>query len=242
MNALVVLPSYNESENILRLIEEIMRVQVNAYICVVDDNSPDGTAELVIDYKSRLSEKQREHLHLIVRDKKEGRGGAVRSGFEWGLESDLRFDAFIEMDCDFSHRPQDLMKGIEMLIQYQIVIGARYPDGEVIGWPVSRRLLSYCSNQLAGFLISQDIKDYTNGFRFYRREAVECLLSFAQTHHGYIYLSESLALLLKKGFNVGTFPIVFVDRERGQSNTTVAEVGKSLLGIFQIAANYRFKR
>jgi dolichol-phosphate mannosyltransferase len=242
MRTLVVLPSYNESGNITRLMDEIISLNDHIHICVVDDNSPDGTPELVRSFISERDEKERSRIHLIVREKKSGRGGAVRHGFQWGLEEREDFDSFVEMDCDFSHPPGDIPTGIERLRNHDIVIGARYPDGKIVGWPLSRKVLSYCANLLARALISWRVPDYTNGFRFYSREVAAFMCSIPQRHVGYIYLSETIAAFLKAGYRLNSFPIVFTNRTVGVSNTSPREVMTSLGGIFGIAWNYRFGR
>jgi dolichol-phosphate mannosyltransferase len=238
MKTLVVLPSYNERDNIVELVDAIVGTYPEASVCVVDDSSPDGTAEHL---RSALASRPAwsGRFHLIVRKKKDGRGGAVRDGFAWGIAEDRGFEAFVEMDCDFSHEPQAIATGLSMLGQSDVVIGARYPDGTIIGWPASRRVFSFFANTLARLLIDPSVADYTNGFRFYSVRAVRLLMEFQQHHKGYIYLSESLSHLLKGGLSVSAFPIRFKNRERGVSNTSLAEIRSALTGILQIAWQHR---
>jgi dolichol-phosphate mannosyltransferase len=240
MKTLVILPSYNERENIVSLIEAILPVSSDINVCVVDDNSPDGTGKLLDEFVA--SGKSQNRVHIIHRQKKDGRGGAVRDGMSWGFDEKAGYEAFVEMDCDFSHPPTDIAKGLLLLEQSDVVLGSRYPDGEIIGWPTSRKVLSFCANNLAKTLISGRISDYTNGFRFYNRRAAEALIRLPQKHKGYIYLSESLSYLLKRHFKIESFPIRFVNRERGVSNTNFREVSRSLLGIVQIGYDFHFKR
>lgn len=240
-NPLILLPSYNERENIRKLVTELLSAAPAGKICVIDDNSPDGTAQEVRALQQSLPEPERERVHLIVRGKKDGRGGAVREGMLWGLMAG-RFDSFIEMDCDLSHPPSDIPRGLALLGDADVVIGARYPNGKIIGWPWNRKLLSFIANTLARALISREIGDYTNGFRFYSARAAKTLSEQAQKHRGYIYLSEALACLLKKGYRVASFPTVFVNRQRGASNTGLQEITSAFLGLFQIAWNFRFGR
>lgn len=239
MKSLIVLPSYNESENLPKLIDELLLLKNELEVLVVDDNSPDGTSQLIEKKIQDLALRGENRLHLIVRSKKDGRGGAVRRGLEWGLEKS-GFDSFVEMDCDFSHHPSYIEQGLQMLKSYPVVLGSRYPDGEIIGWPLKRKLLSFFANFLARMLISPRVKDYTNGFRFYTRDAAQFICKFQQKHKGYIYLSETLAQLMHGRFSIGSFPIRFVNRERGVSNTTFSEVWKSLSAIFLIGWEYRF--
>ena len=236
MKTLVVLPSYNESENIVNLIADIFKLYQDINVCVVDDNSPDKTYELVQKYKDTLTNSNR--LHLILRKKKDGRGGAVRDGIFWGIGNG--YDCFIEMDCDFSHHPDSIAKGISLLKEYDVVLGSRYPDGEIIGWPLKRRIFSFFANLIARFLISWKISDYTNGFRFYNLKAAKVIVQNPQVHKGYIFLSETLSYFLKNKLRVACFPIRFVNRVRGESNTSFKEIGNALLGIFQIAWSHHF--
>lgn len=233
---LVALPAYNESGNIVALLRKIMKVGADA--CVIDDNSPDGTAGLVQRLIAGEPE-ARERIHLIVRSKKDGRGGAVRDGFAWGL-ANTAAEVFVEMDCDFSHSPEDIPRGIALLRDCDVAIGSRYPGGRIIGWPAPRKILSYCANLLAKTLISRKLADYTNGFRFYTRRATEFLIGRPQKHKGFIYLSETISYLLKAGYEIKTFPIVFVNRKTGASNTTFSEIVRSLSGILAIAWSHRF--
>ncbi|MCB0378291.1 MAG: glycosyltransferase [Bdellovibrionales bacterium] len=241
MSALVVLPSYNESGNITDLIGSLLKLRKDLNICVVDDNSPDGTSQVVQKYKQNLPQESQSRLHLITRQKKDGRGGAVRDGFLWGLEQPQNFSAFIEMDCDFSHDPQHISEGLDLLKTHDFVIGARYPKGKIIGWPITRKVLSRCSNFLTRVLIDWSVHDYTNGYRFYTRKAAQFLCEQPQRFKGYIYLSESLAFLLKKGFKGTSFPICFVNRKVGKSNTTLKEIFSAFTAIFQIAWAYHKK-
>lgn len=238
MKSLVILPSYNEASNIKELIQAVLNLGLDYGICVVDDNSPDGTANVIREYQKQHPE-YNDRLNLIVRSKKDGRGGAVRHGIQWGLEN-TKAENFIEMDCDFSHPPKDIPQGVSMLGNADVVMGSRYPNGKIIGWPLKRKVLSFCANMLAKTLISFKIGDYTNGFRFYNKRAAEFLIARPQKHKGYIYLSETIAHFLTHGFKIASFPIIFVNRERGVSNTTFTEVFNSLTGIMKIAYGYRF--
>jgi dolichol-phosphate mannosyltransferase len=242
MKTLVVLPSYNERDNIVELIAAILAGGDDRSVCVVDDSSPDGTKDVVA---AAIAERPgfKDRVELVVRSKKDGRGGAVREGFARARNAGKHFDAYVEMDCDFSHEPSAIELGLALLDQgCDVVIGARYPNGTIIGWPASRRVFSFFANTLARSVIEWDVADYTNGFRFYSPAAVDVLLAHEQKHKGYIYLSESLAHLLTAGMKVGAFPIVFKNRERGVSNTSLKEIRSALTGIFSIALRYRLSR
>jgi len=241
MATLVVLPTHNERLNVVELTDAILDLDSANDVCVVDDASPDGTADCVRE-AAAARPRWREHVFLIVRDRKEGRGGAVREGFAWGMARG-RYDAFVEMDCDFSHQPAAIPQGVALLEQgYDVVIGSRYPDGTVIDFPASRRLLSLLANKLARLLIDRSIADYTTGFRFYRPAVVRELLGYPQRHRGYIYLSETLSHLLRANHKIGAFPIRYRNRERGMSNASPGEIWSSLHGLVSIAYAHHFGR
>lgn len=238
MTVLVVLPSYNESANIVALVENLVSSTSNPDVCVVDDSSPDGTSLIVRDAIAKRNG-WKGRVHLITRDGKGGRGSAVREGLSYGLKSQ-RYDRFVEMDCDFSHDPRDLDRGLSLIARsHDVAIGARYPDGTIVGWPISRRLFSRLSNLIARALLEWSIPDYTNGFRFYTERAVKSILAEPQRHSGYIYLSEALAVCLADGMNVISFPITFRNRVRGESNTNMREVANAFRGIVDVAKWYR---
>lgn len=240
MKTLVVLPSYNEITNIQALIDAILAVDTAIDVCVVDDDSPDGTAELV----TKLSDQDpawQGRVHLLVRAGKGGRGGAVRDGIAWGIDAG-GYDAFVEMDCDHSHDPAEMSTGLGLLgAGNDVVIGARYPDGRIIGWPTYRRVFSRLANYLARGLLEWSVADYTNGYRFYTPQAATALVEAPQENTGFIYLSESLARLMKTGATVASFPITFRDRTGGESSADLREVARALSGLFGIAWWYRVK-
>ena len=239
MTALVILPTFNESADVIRMIEALLDAPLSSDVCVVDDSSPDGTSELVA---SAISERDdwAPRVRLITRAGKGGRGGAVREGLEFGLDHDHRYKTFIEMDCDFSHDPRDLAVGTALLTRgWDVAVGARYPDGQIIGWPLPRRIFSRFANTMARVLIEWSIPDYTNGFRFYSRVAAEAIVAEPQRNTGYIYLSEALAVCLSAGLRIASFPIVFRNRERGESNTNPGEIRAAARGIVDVALWYR---
>jgi dolichol-phosphate mannosyltransferase len=238
VKTLVLLPSFNESTNIRELTDAILKVHADLDVCVVDDSSPDGTADLV----SELIEREavwEGRVFLIVRDGKGGRGGAVRDGITWGIR-EARYEAFVEMDCDRSHDPTELPTGLQLLEDgYDVVIGARYPDGTIVGWPRYRRVFSRLANYLARALLEWSVADYTNGFRFYTPAAAATLAASPQVNTGFIYLSEALARLIRSGATVASFPITFRDRSGGESSADLGEVVRALTGLFGIAWWYR---
>lgn len=232
----ICLPSYNESENIVQLINQIFEKIENVQVCVVDDNSPDKTFDLI-----KRHFKKNQNVQLIKRDKKDGRGSAVWEGFNFLNNQNYQIDIFVEMDCDFSHSIEDLFKGIK-LFQHQncdILLGSRYPNGTIVNWSINRRVFSFFANLLIRFLIDKNIFDYTNGFRFYNKKAIKILLERKPINKGYIYLSESIAFFLVNKLDISSFPIYFKNRIRGQSNTNLIEIYNSIIGIFKINYLYR---
>jgi dolichol-phosphate mannosyltransferase len=236
---LVVLPVYNEALNIVELVESIMETNSNTCICVVDDSSPDGTAEIVRK-KIHKSESWANSVQIICRPQKSGRGSAVRLGFELGFKSTDCFAAFVEMDCDFSHDPKAISTGLALLAKgNDLVIGSRYPNGSVVGCTLPRRVFSKSANIFARALISPKISDYTNGFRFYNRRALGYLLQQPQKTQGFISLSETLATLLSAKMQIASFPTTFKNRVRGSSNLSLREIMQAFYDILIIAWHYR---
>ena len=232
----VCLPSFNESENKINLINKIIEINNNITICVVDDNSPDNTHVLVKD-----NFKNSKNVYLIKRDKKDGRGGAVWEGFNLLYSINKDIDIFIEMDCDFSHSIEDMIKGIEIFSNSEcdVLLGSRYPNGTIINWPLKRRVFSYFSNLLIRFLINKSIYDYTNGFRFYNQRALKIILENKPLNKGFIYLSETLCFFLIQKIRIKSFPITFKNRIRGKSNTNFLEIYNALKGIIKIHKNFK---
>lgn len=242
MTALVILPTYNESADVIQMVEALVSSPLAPDVCVVDDSSPDGTSQLVAAAIADRSS-WRHRVRLVTRDGKGGRGGAVRDGLQLGIENPKDYEMFVEMDCDFSHDPGDLATGSALLDQgWDVAIGARYPDGEIIGWPLARRAFSQLANTLARGLIEWSVPDYTNGFRFYNRSAAEAIVAEPQRNTGYIYLSEQLAVCLSAGLTISSFPIVFRNRERGESSTDFREIRSAASGIIDVARWYRDHR
>ena len=238
MKTLVVLPSYNESQNINNLIYKILLESEHNYLVVIDDNSPDNTIEIIKKFLEKKNYVNR--VHLIKRSNKLGRGSAVLEGLKWGYNNVKNFDLFIEMDCDFSHSPDEIYKGKKLINNFDFVIGARYPNGKIINWSIRRRIFSYLANQLIRFLIDREIPDYTNGFRFYSKKTIKYLLSKKITSSGFICLSEIAAILIKANFSSTSFPIIFNNRIRGKSNVNIKEVIYSLISLLHISWKFRF--
>jgi dolichol-phosphate mannosyltransferase len=229
----IIIPAYNERENIQMLIEQISKHVKNSAIYIVDDNSPDGTKHEV----KKLAAKN-ENIHLIVRNKKSGRGGAVLEGFKQAIKN-KSIKYLVEMDADLSHAPDEIQRLLSKRNKNILVIGSRYISGsKIINWPARRVFLSHFANMYIRAILQVNINDFTNGFRCYTREAAQILLKKKVEHKGFITLSETAYVLSKHGYAFEEVPITFRDRKRGKSNATIFEVIKSLFSVLQI----RFKQ
>jgi len=229
MKIAVVIPTFNEKENIKRLINEISGLNLNVQIFVVDDNSADRTAGEVEEI-----EKKNKNVKLILRVNKRGRGSAVIDGFKEALK-DKKTEYFFEMDADFSHDPNDIPRFLEKIKNYDIVIGSRYlPGSEIINWPIERHIFSAIANFYARLILGVPISDYTNGYRCYKREVLEKIDFNKIKSSGYIVLSEMAYSIKKAGFKFGEIPVVFVNRKRGKSNLRLKEIIEAFTSVLRI--------
>jgi len=211
MKAIVIVPTYNEAENIANLIDKIFSVDSNLNILVVDDNSPDGTAEIV----KRISEKD-PRVHLIQRPGKLGLGTAYIEGFKYALANG--YEAIFEMDADFSHNPEDIPRFLDALEDADLVIGSRYLTGvNVINWPLRRLMLSYFANLYTRIITGMPVRDATGGYKCFRAEALKQIDLDKIKTNGYGFQIEMNFRFWAKGFRVKEIPIVFVDRRNGVS-------------------------
>lgn len=234
----IVIPTFNEAENITKLIREVKNnVGPGDKIIVVDDNSPDGTGQIVQNLRKRIT-----NTYIIHRKGKEGRGSAVIAGFKFARK--FNPDYFVEMDADFSHKPEDIPRLLAKIQKgADIVVGSRYLAGaKIINWPPQRRIFSKFANFYARLILNVKISDYTNGFRIYSKAAVDFLLSQKLIAKGYIVLSETAYLLSRNNFSFAEIAITFVNRKRGQSNTTFSEIKNAFLGVLKIRFPEIFNR
>jgi dolichol-phosphate mannosyltransferase len=210
--ALVIVPTYNERENIARLIETVLAQDPRLEVLVVDDGSPDGTAAIVDGIMATNG-----RVHILKRPKKMGLGTAYIAGFRWALEH--RFDFVFEMDADFSHDPSHLPSFLRAIEGADLVLGSRYREGKVtiVNWPISRLLLSYFANVYARAVTGLPIWDGTGGFKCFRRSVLEAIDLSKVVSNGYAFQIEMSFRAWKKGFKIVEIPIVFVDRTEGQS-------------------------
>jgi dolichol-phosphate mannosyltransferase len=231
---LVIIPTYNESSNIERLINDILSLGLNIKILIIDDNSPDGTADMI----KKIREKDR-RVNLILRDKKSGLGPAYVTGFRYGL--DKNYEYIIEMDGDFSHDPRKIPGLINNSIDCDIVVGSRYiKGGGVAGWSFYRKLLSRIGNLYSRMVTGIPVKDTTSGFKCFRNKVIR---SFALNNFrakGYLFQIETLFYSYKNGFRIKEIPIVFNNRVRGKSKMGQSIIWEALLGVWKLRLSGRY--
>lgn len=209
--ALVVIPTFNEADNITKLIPRILGLGDHFEVLVVDDGSPDGTAQLV---KSMMDSNSR--IHLLTRERKMGLGTAYVAGFKFALRHGFEF--VFEMDADFSHDPAEIPTLFSKAQQSDLVIGSRYVSGvNVVNWPMRRLLLSYLANVYTRWITGMPVRDATGGFKCYRKTVLESIDLDTIHSNGYAFQIEMNFLTWKKGFRICEVPIIFVDRRVGIS-------------------------
>lgn len=227
--ALVVLPTYNERENVIPLSEGILEASEMLEILVVDDNSPDGTGDVIAGAQG-----DEPRLHLLRREGKLGLGTAYLAGFRFGLDRD--FDYIFTMDGDRSHNPKYLAAMLERLEHDDMVIGSRYvPGGGIENWPIHRRVLSAFANFYTRALLRVAAHDCTSGYRGYRREVLETVDPFAVQSSGYSFLYEMAWRVTRAGFKIGEVPIVFEQRVAGDSKIDSSEIYFAAFRVLMIA-------
>ncbi len=211
MKTLIISPTYNESKNITELVRKVNSINPDYHILVIDDNSPDGTGDLV-----ETLQKQYSNLHLERRPGKAGLGTAYCFGFQWALEKG--YDIIVQMDADLSHNPEDVPGLIDGLTQADLVIGSRYVHGvSVVNWPIRRLILSYGANLYTRIITGLPVKDSTGGFKAWKREVLDSI-DFKKVHsQGYSFQIEMNFRSWCKGFTIHEHPIIFADRTIGES-------------------------
>jgi len=236
VRVLVIVPTYNEAENIAALIREVRNLDIDPEILIIDDNSPDGTANIVKTIMERDPK-----VHLIERPKKMGLGSAYITGFKWAL--DRNFDVVVEMDADFSHDPKDIKRLVENLENCDAVIGSRYVKGvSVVNWPISRLLLSYFANLYARVITGVKIRDLTSGFKAIKTECLRVINLDGIKSDGYAFQIELHFNLWFKGFKVCEIPIIFVERRAGKSKLNKGIIWEAFWMVIRLGLRRMFKR
>ena len=214
MKTLIVTPTYNERKNIRELVSTLFELNPDFHILVVDDSSPDGTAEIVEELQADCA-----NLHLLSRNEKTGLGSAYIAGFNYALERD--YEAVVQMDADMSHDPKDVPLLIEAIENADLAIGSRYISGiNVVNWPLQRLIISYGANIYTRLVTRLPVKDATGGFKCWRREALEAINLDGVRSQGYSFQIEMTYRAWLKGFRITEIPIIFVDRTVGESKMT----------------------
>ena len=228
MKTLIVSPTYNERKNIFRLVESVFSINSDFHMLIVDDNSPDGTADLVKELQNRFP-----NLYLECRPGKAGLGTAYCFGFVWALERD--YDAIVHMDADLSHDPKEIVVMLDLLTDYDLVIGSRYCDGvSVVRWPIRRFILSFGSNLYSRIITGMPIKDATGGFKVWRRIVLESIELGKVRSNGYSFQIEMNFRSWRKGFKIIEHPIIFIDRTIGESKMSRAIMYEAIFIVWRL--------
>ena len=235
--AIVIIPTYNEKENIQKMVQTILLLPVPYDILIIDDGSPDGTADIV----RSLQPSSPERLFMLERKGKQGLGTAYILGFKWAIEK--KYDFIFEMDADFSHNPQDLMILHQACIDgADMAIGSRYKSGvNVVNWPMGRVLMSYCASMYVRFITGMNIYDTTAGFKCYRRHVLEAIDLDKIKFKGYAFQIEMKFTAWKLGFRIEEVPIVFTDRREGTSKMSGGIFNEALWGVLRMKLNSIFR-
>ena len=238
-DSIVIIPTYNEKENIENIIRAVFALEKVFHILVIEDGSPDGTADIV----RRLQEEFPDRLFMVERSGKQGLGTAYICGFKWGL--DHGYEYIFEMDADFSHNPNDLPRLYEACAVegYDLAIGSRYVSGvNVINWPMGRVMMSYYASRYVQFITRIPVRDTTAGFKCYRRRVLETIDLDGIRFKGYAFQIEMKHTTWKCGFRIKEVPVIFVNRELGTSKMNSSIFGEAVFGVLRLTWDGWFKK
>ncbi|MET0760498.1 MAG: polyprenol monophosphomannose synthase [Flavobacterium sp.] len=238
-DSLVIIPTYNEIENIESIVRAVLSLHKSFHVLIVDDNSPDRTADKVIELQQQFGNK----LFLEKREKKSGLGTAYVHGFKWALAR--KYDFIFEMDADFSHNPMDLEKLYDACHfgGADVAIGSRYVTGvNVVNWPLSRVLMSYFASVYVKMITGMKIHDATAGFMCYRRKVLETINLDEIKFIGYAFQIEMKYRAYAKNFRIVEVPIIFTDRTRGESKMSNAIIKEAVFGVISLRIRKFFNR
>lgn len=230
-DSLIIIPTFNEKENVERIIRKIFSLQKSFHVLIIDDNSPDGTANIVQNLIPEFSQR----LFLEVRKGKQGLGTAYIYGFKWALKRSYEY--IFEMDADFSHNPQDLLKLYDACARegYDLAIGSRYINGvNVINWPMGRVLMSYYASAYVRLVTRMKVRDTTAGFKCYRRKVLEAINLDKIKFTGYAFQIEMKFIAWKLGFKIKEISIIFTDRTHGESKMSKGIFKEAVLGVIKL--------
>ena len=237
-DSIVIIPTYNEKENIERMIRKVFSLPHNFHVVVIDDGSPDGTQNIVKQLQTEFEGR----LFIEERAGKQGLGTAYIHGFKWAIER--RYDYIFEMDADFSHNPDDLLKLREACLEgADASIGSRYINGvNVVNWPMSRVLMSYFASVYVRFITRINIQDSTAGFMCYKRNVLETVNLDKIKFVGYAFQIEMKYTTIKHGFKLVEVPIIFTDRTMGTSKMSTSIFREAFIGVIQMRINSIFRK
>lgn len=228
MKTLVIIPTYNEIDNVEKIIKAALEQHYSIEVLIVDDNSPDGTS-LVVDELMKKDER----IHLLKREKKSGLGTAYVAGFKYAIKN--KYDYIIEMDADFSHSPSDLPRLIDEIKDKDLVIGSRYVDGiNVVNWPMRRLILSYFASWYVKIITGMNINDPTGGFKCFKRSTLESIDLDNIMSDGYSFQIEMNLRVYKKNLRVKEIPIIFYERRDGQSKMSKQIVWEAIWVVWKL--------
>ncbi len=229
MKTLIISPTYNESENIAELIRKVNEINREYHLLIVDDNSPDGTGDIVEELQHRLFS----NVYLERRPGKAGLGTAYKFGFKWALERD--YDIIVQMDADGSHEVNAIPDMIEELEKKDLIIGSRYIQGvSVVNWPIRRLMLSYGANLYSRIITGLPVKDATGGFKAWKREVLASIDIDSVRSQGYSFQIEMNFRAWLKGFSIGEYPIIFIDRTVGESKMSKAIMIEAIFMVWRL--------
>jgi len=237
-DSLIIIPTYNEKENIEKIIHKIFSLEKSFHILIVDDGSPDGTGKIVKALQTEFSEK----LHIEERTGKLGLGTAYIHGFKWALKRDYQF--IFEMDADFSHDPNDLIRLYSANANKggEVAIGSRYVNGvNIVNWPMSRLLMSFFASKYVKIITGMPIHDSTAGFKCYKRVVLETINFDKIQFVGYAFQIEMKFKAWKYGFNIVEVPVIFTDRTEGTSKMSGGIFFEAVLGVIQMKVKSFFR-
>ena len=237
IKSIVIIPTYNEAENVIDIINKVLSLPVSFDVLIVDDNSPDGTASLVNELIRKIDNK----VYIINRPTKAGLGKAYKEGFLWALEN--QYEYIFEMDADFSHDPNDLIRMFNNLTDYDVVIGSRYVDGiNVVNWPLSRIILSYFASIYSRIITGMSVKDATSGFVGYKSEVLKTIDLNSLVFNGYAFQIELKFKSYLNKFKILEIPIIFKDRVYGDSKMNSSIIFEAVFGLITMRLKSFFKR
>ncbi len=239
-DSIVIIPTYNEKENIAKIIEAVFALEKDFHILVIDDGSPDGTADIV---KHLMADRYADRLFIVERSGKQGLGTAYIAGFRWALERDYEY--VFEMDADFSHAPSDLPRLYAACHDegYDLAIGSRYVSGvNVVNWPIGRVLMSYFASKYVRLVTGFKVHDTTAGFKCYKRRVLETIELDKIRFKGYAFQIEMKYTTYKIGFKIKEVPVVFVNRREGVSKMSGGIFGEAFFGVMRLRWDGWFRK